>query len=457
MVLATSFQGELTMRSLQFRLLLAFTLVTLITMGASLFFINQATKRAVNQFGERIEQARMDRVESALSRYYSEHEGWEGIQSLTQQWAILNEQRLILTDTSGVVIADSDGVLLGQVYTPGVLGIPISPQGTEDTIAILYSPESPPELGVASFRIVYWLVGRFLLLGGLVAIAVWFLVTFFVSRRIFAPVRALKVGAQNLERGDFSQRVLVKSEDEIGELANAFNSMAAELERTEQLRRNIVADVSHEIRSPLSNIKGYLAAIRDGIKKPDADTIRLINRETQALSHLADDLQDLCLADLGELKLRLQPEDIAALINEVVASAQTRADPRGLSISIDLEEQLLPANVDYNRIKQVLHNLLDNALTHTPAGGTIVVSAKQQERCIEVSVADTGEGISPEDLPNLFERFYRVDKSRARVTGGSGLGLAIAKRLVEAHGGSIEVQSKLGKGSRFTFTLHPSQ
>jgi len=441
------------MRSLQFRLLLAFTLVTLITMGASLFFINQATRRAVNQFGERIEQARTDRVGSALSRYYSEHEGWEGIQSLTEQWGILNEQRLILTDTSGVVIADSNDVLLGQVYNPDSLGIPISPQGTGDTIAILYSPESPPELGVASFRIVYRLVGRFLLLGGLVAIAVWFLVTFFVSRRVFAPVKALTVAAQNLQKGDFSQRVQAKSENEIGELANAFNSMAAELERTEQLRRNIVADVSHEIRSPLSNIKGYLAAIRDGIKKPDADTIRLINRETEALSHLADDLQDLCLADLGSLKLKLQPEGIAALINEVVASTQTRADAKGLSISSDLEEQLLPAHVDYNRIKQVLHNLLDNALTHTTAGGTIVVSAKQQERCIEVSVADTGEGISPQDLPNLFERFYRVDKSRARVTGGSGLGLAIAKRLVEAHDGNIEVQSELGKGSRFTFTL----
>lgn len=446
------------MRSLQFRLLLAFTLVTLITMGASLFFISQATKRAINQFGERIEQARMDRVESALSRYYSEHAGWEGIQSLTEQWAILNEQRLILTDTSGVVIADSDGVLLGQVYDTDLPGTIISLQGTEDTVAILYTgSELPPELGVPSFRIVYWLVGRFLLLGGLVAIAVWFLITFFVSRRIFSPVKALTGAAQNLQKGDFSERVQVRSEDEIGELANAFNSMAAELERTEQLRRNIVADVSHEIRSPLSNIEGYLAAIRDGIKKPDADTIRLINRETEALSHLADDLQDLCLADLGALKLRLQPEDIAALINEVVASTQTRADAKGLSISIELEAQLLPVDLDYNRIKQVLHNLLDNALTHTPAGGTIVVSAKQKERCIEVSVADTGEGISPQDLPNLFERFYRVDKSRTRVTGGSGLGLAITKRLVEAHSGSIEVQSRLGEGSCFTFTLPASK
>jgi signal transduction histidine kinase len=229
--------------------------------------------------------------------------------------------------------------------------------------------------------------------------------------------------------------------------------MASELERTEQLRRNMVADASHEIRSPLSNIKGYLAAIRDGIKKPDADTMHLINRETDTLSRLADDLQDLSLADSGALKLKLQPENVSALINEAMSSIQTRAEAKGVSISIELVEKLLPVNVDYDRIKQVLHNLLDNALTHTPAGGAIVVSAKQQEKWIEVSVADTGEGIPAEDLPNIFERFYRADKSRARATGGSGLGLTIAKRLVKAHGGNIEVQSELGKGSRFSFTL----
>lgn len=454
MVPDIGFQWWMIMRSLQLRLLLAFTVVTLITIGTSLFFINQATKRAINQFGERIDQARMDRIESALSQYYSEHGGWEGIQYLVEQWDILNAQNLILTDASGVVIADSDGLLLGQVYNPDLPSTIISPQGTEETIAILYTgPELPPELGISSFRIVYRLVGRFLILGGLIVIAVWFLITFFVSRRIFAPVKALTEAAQHLERGDFSQRVQVRGGDDFVELANAFNSMAEELERTEQLRRNIVADVSHELRSPLSNIKGYLAAIRDGIKKPDTDTIRLINRETDVLSRLADDLQDLSLADLGALKLKLQPEDIAALINEVVALTQTRADAKGLSVSIDLEEQFLPANLDYNRIRQVLHNLLDNALTHTPTGGKIVVSAKQTEKYIEVSVVDTGEGISAKNLPNIFERFYRADKSRARATGGSGLGLTITKRIVEAHGGRIRVQSELGKGSCFTFTL----
>jgi signal transduction histidine kinase len=442
------------MRSLQFRLLLAFTLVTMITMSATLFFTNQATKRAINQFGERIDQARMSRIESELSQYYSEQEGWEGIQSLAEQWATLNEQRLILTDTSGVVIADSDGVLLGQVYTPDSPGRPISPQGIEGAIGILYpGPESPPELGVSSFRIVYWLVGRFLLLGGLLAIAIWFLISFFLSRRIFAPVQALSTAARHLGKGDFSQRVQVKGVGEFTELASTFNSMASELERTEQLRRNMVADASHEIRSPLSNIKGYLAAIRDGIKKPDADTMHLINRETDTLSRLADDLQDLSLADSGALKLKLRPENVSALLNEAISSIQTRAEAKGVSISTELVEKLLPANVDYDRITQVLHNLLDNALTHTPAGGTIVVNAKQQGKWIEVSVADTGEGIPAEDLPNIFERFYRVDKSRARATGGSGLGLTIAKRLVQAHGGSIEVKSELGKGSRFSFTL----
>ena len=444
--------------SLQFRLLLVFSLVTLTTMGVVFFFINQATQGAINRFGERANQARIERIESGLSQYYLEQGDFTGIQSLAEQWGTFNQQRLILTDNDGIVIADSDGVLLGQNYNPDVPGIPIMSEGIEGSVALLYtSPESPPELGVSSLRIVYWLVGRYFLRGGLIAIGIWFVVVFLLLRRFFAPVKALTTAAQNLGQGDFSQRVDVKGGGELGKMASTFNFMASALERMEQLRRNMVADVAHELRSPLSNIKGYLAAIRDGVKKPDADTIQLMNKETNALSDLVDNLQDLSLADSGALQLTLQPENISALIDQTVASIRTRAEAKGLSITAEPADQPLSANVDYSRIQQVLHNLLENALTHTPAGGAITVTANKQDQWIEVSVMDTGEGIPAKDLPDIFERFYRVDKSRARDTGGSGLGLTIAKRLVEAHGGSIGVHSEYGKGSRFTFTLPISQ
>jgi signal transduction histidine kinase len=229
--------------------------------------------------------------------------------------------------------------------------------------------------------------------------------------------------------------------------------MASDLERAERLRRSMVADAAHELRTPLSNIRGQLEAVRDGVIKPDADTISSLNEEAVLLSRLVDDLQELSLAEAGELKLNRQTEDIARLIEQAVVAQQTQAATKGISVSADLPDKLPPVSIDPYRIGQVLRNLLENAIAHTGTGGTITVSARQQGNYIEVAVVDTGEGIPPEDLPNIFERFYRVDKSRARATGGSGLGLTITKRLVEVHGGKIEAHSEPGKGSRFSFTI----
>ena len=219
----------------------------------------------------------------------------------------------------------------------------------------------------------------------------------------------------------------------------------------------MVADVAHELRTPLSNIRGYLEAIRDRVIKPDAKTIRSLDEETTLLSRLVDDLQELALADAGELKLNRQPEDISEAINKAVAAIQVQAQGKGISIVTDLPESMPLCDIDFQRIGQVLRNLLNNAMTHTPAGGIITVAARQQTKWMEVSVSDTGEGIPPAELPDIFERFYRVDKSRARATGGTGLGLTIAKRLIEAHGGEIKVQSDPGKGTCFSFTIPISE
>jgi signal transduction histidine kinase len=229
--------------------------------------------------------------------------------------------------------------------------------------------------------------------------------------------------------------------------------MAADLEYAEQLRRNMVADVAHELRTPLSNIQGYLEAIRDGMVEPTAAAIRSLTEEAFLLSRLVNELQELSLAEAGELKLVYQAEDIIDLVRQGVTPWEPQLRAREISLSLVLPDDLPAINIDWQRVSQVLHNILENAVAHTPKGGTINVAANAKGKWVEVSVSDTGEGIPAEDLPHIFERFYRVDKSRARATGGSGLGLTIAKRLVEAHGGAITVQSKLGKGSRFSFTL----
>jgi len=453
--------------------MVAFTLVILVAIGTILFFVSRSTGGEIRQYWERSEQIRTDRMEFVLSHFYHRHGDWEGIQPIVERMGTLYGQRIVLTDQCGVVIADSEGDLIGKEYhaessqivllvppPPPPLQPPSTPQPMppppENALGTLYicptaevDPVSPHRLSEA--------IGRFLLWGSLLAIAIALVVTFILSRRISAPIKALTLTARRLGHGDFSQRVQFKDKSELGELARAFNSMAGDLERTENLRRNLVADVAHELRTPLSNIQGYLEAVGDGVVTPDAATIHSLHEEVTLLSRLIDDLQELALAEAGELRLLPQAEDISELIHQAVAAVQAQAEPKGVSVSIDLPDKLPPVDIDSHRISQVLRNFLENAVAHTAKEGSIMVTAWQQDNWVKISVGDTGEGIPAEDLPNIFERFYRVDKSRTRATGGSGLGLTIAKRLVEAHGGEVEVRSELGKGSCFTFTLHMSE
>ncbi len=444
--------------SLHFRLLLAFTLVILATIGTVFFFINQATQGEIRRFEQRVNEGRAARMESELSRYYSLRRDWNEIQSSVEQWGNLYGQRIIVTDTKGIVVADSEGELVGESYNPDVPGRPLSYPWRPGTFGTLYvTPESPPELGLNSLQIIFRAIGRFFIWGALIAVAIALLLTFVLSRRILSPVRVLTSAAKRLGHGDFSQRVQVSDRGELGDLAATFNSMASNLERAEQFRRNMVADIAHELRTPLANVRGYLEAMRDGVIKPDADAIRSLDEESMLLSRLVDDLQELSLAEAEKLKLVRQPESITELIKRTANTLQTPVSAKEISLSIELPDKLPLVSIDASRISQVLRNLLENAVTHTSTGGAITVTAREQCNYVEVAVTDTGEGIPAEDLPNIFERFYRVDKSRTRATGGSGLGLTIAKRLVEAHGGKIEVASQLGKGSRFSFTVPTAQ
>jgi len=374
------------------------------------------------------------------------------VQPFIEQMEALRGQHIVLTDTSGVVVGDSRGDLLGEQYHPDLPGKTLSSPGEDGIVGTVYVYP----MSIADFTSPQRLlqpISLFLLFGGLVAIVIALITTFFLSRRVLAPVKALTSAARWLGSGDFSQRVQVKDRGELGDLANTFNSMASDLGRAEQLRQNMVADIAHELRTPLSNLHGYLEAIRDGVVTPDADTIRSLHEEVTLLSRLVDDLQELSLAEAGELKLNCKAEDIAKLIKSTASIVQAPATAKGLSVSINLPDKLPLVNIDCHRISQVLRNFLENAVDHTATGGAITVTAKQKDNYLEVAVTDTGEGIPTENLPNIFERFYRVDKSRTRATGGSGLGLTIAKRLVEANGGQIEAQSEPGKGSRFSFTI----
>ena len=279
------------------------------------------------------------------------------------------------------------------------------------------------------------------------------IVTLF-TRETLSPIRNLTGAARRLGGGDLSYRVPSNRKDEVGELARTFNEMATALERAEANRRTMTADIAHELRTPLTNIRGYIEAIRDGVLAPDAPTIETLHQQTIHLSRLVEDLRILSIAEAAALRLDLQPEDVATIARDTVNSFKPRAAEFGIAIEFDSVDGLPKVNADRTRIGQVIANLVENGLTHTPKGGSVTVSVKQSTAgAVQLAVKDTGRGIPADMLPRVFDQFYRVDKSRSRSTGGAGIGLTIVRKLVEAHGGTVRVESKPGEGAKFVVTL----
>ena len=294
---------------------------------------------------------------------------------------------------------------------------------------------------------------RSLLWAGVVAGSGGLLLVSLMSGRTLRPVRALTSAARRMGAGDLSQRVRASGRDEIGELAHTFNSMADDLERAERQRRNLVADVAHELRTPLSNVQGYVEALRDGVLEPDAQTLATIHQQVLYLSELVEDLRLLADTEAGDISLHREPGSLAEALRASVEGVRARAEAKGVSVGARLPASAPDVTFDRTRIVQVVGNLLDNAIRHTPAGGSVTVEMDVGAAFAAVSIRDNGEGISAETLPFVFDRLYRVDPSRSRATGGAGLGLTIARKLVEAHGGSIRAESAAGAGATFVFEL----
>ncbi|MGA4997121.1 sensor histidine kinase [Streptomyces arboris] len=277
--------------------------------------------------------------------------------------------------------------------------------------------------------------------------------------RLVRPLHALTGAAQRMRDGEEHASVPVSGDDEIGRLAAAFNDMSAHRARLEEQRKAMVSDVAHELRTPLSNIRGWLEAAQDGLADPDPAFVSSLLEEAVQLQHIIDDLQDLAAADAGVLRLHPEPVRVGELLTQVAAAHQARAETAGVTLTVVAEAGVV-LDADPVRLRQAVGNLVSNAVRHTPAGGRVTLRAygggggsESAARWVVIEVADTGTGIPAGDLPYVFDRFWRAEKSRSRRTGGSGLGLAIVRKLTEAHGGTAGATSTEGEGSAFTLRL----
>ena len=298
-----------------------------------------------------------------------------------------------------------------------------------------------------------------LLFAGGIAMSLGYLISVALTDRIMR----LNAAAQEIARGNLSERVPVIGSDEVADLARTFNEMASQLEATARkqreldiLKRDLVAWAGHDLRTPLASIRVIVEALADGVVQDAATVQRYLQtaqRDIRSLSQLIDDLFEMAQLDAGGLQLDCCPNSLSDLISDTLESFTAQAERQGIRLEGDCAPGVDPVSMDAQKISRVLANLVGNALRHTPAGGLVSVRATPTPGGVQVQVSDTGEGISADDLPHVFEQFYRGEKSRSRATGGAGLGLAIAKAIVEAHGGRIWAESQAGQGTQFFFTV----
>ncbi len=450
------------MRSLSTRLVLAFALTSLVGIGLAALFVRQLV---TNQFDAFMLQQRRSELVSRLASYYAVTGSWRGFRPAVLLMGPLDrhdgssgradESRwlaLTLVDRNGSIVFSPNPRELGRPVTAAELasGATIELDGVVVGTVILpnlSSGRNPEQMR--------YLAGTDRALGaaGLVALAVALALGLLLARLITRPVRELTRATQALAAGELGAQVAVRSHDELGLLARQFNTMSRDLERATTLRRRMTADIAHDLRTPLTVIAGYLEALRDEVLRPTPTRFAMMYDETQVLLRLVEDLHTLSLADSGELILRREPLDTGRLLNRAVQTYRDAAAQVGVSLSAELSSPVATIFADPDQLVRVLGNLVTNALRHTPPGGTITLGAHDEAAAVTLTVADSGEGIAPEHLPNIFERFYRVDSSRHTASGGSGLGLAIVRSIVEAHGGRVAVTSRLGEGTTFQVTM----
>ena len=446
------------MRSLAVKLSLAFLFVGLIGAVVLAIIIRQRTRLEFDQF---VQSRDRGRIVEILADYYQSNESWSGVNRVFDQLfdSSMAQDMGYRRMMQGLVItlADPDGVVLFS-NRPGDTGKSVPARELSNATPIVVDGETAGllllRLGQGPFapgtpeRLFLNNVNQAIILGALLAVLVALLLGGFFAYTLTRSLRELTAATREIAGGDLGYQVEVRSRDELGELAASFNQMSADLAKSNQARRQMTADIAHDLRSPLSVILGYTEALNDGKLEGTAEVFGVIHREAGQLSHLIDDLRTLSLADAGELPLDLQPVSPQEILVDVSRAYRQQAESKEITLDVDTAPDLPEIMVDQNRLNQVLGNLMSNALRYTPPGGEIILGARAERGQVLITVQDNGKGIAGEDLPYIFNRFFRSDPSRSE-NGETGMGLAIARSLVELQGGEISVESEPGMGTTF--------
>lgn len=459
------------MRSLNLKLILAFLAVGVVGIAVVAVLAVQGTAL---QFSDYLIEGGRESLVAQLSEHYHEHGNWNGVEEVlppAPAWGSPLARgkgrpdapgaaasgfwpggHFSLLDAAGQVIVGGAGYVVDSVVPHAQLGqgIPIEVDG--EVVGVLITRRAafamePIERGFLDR------VNTTLLTATAGATALALLLGVLLARSLTRPLRELTDATHAVAEGNLALQVPVRSRDELGELATSFNQMSARLARSRDLRRQMTADIAHELRTPLSLILGHAESLSEGVLPPTAETFHVIHDEAQRLNGLVEDLRTLSLSEAGELLLSRRPVSVGELLERTIRAHTPQAQQKSLSLDLDLGPELPSLYVDPDRVAQVLDNLLNNALRYTPAGGAISLSALGSESGVRIAVEDSGPGIPDGELSSIFERFYGAGKSHRRHEGGSGLGLAIAKSIVEAHGGRIWAESGPEEGARFVVEL----
>ena len=437
------------------KLILAFLLISLFSTGLIVALMRFTTNREFDKFVNN--QYKADLVDQ-LAGYYQDNGTWAGVELL------FNHDRFgggdpnhplffAIADNNGVVIVAGGNHDSGEIVGAEEFMAGTQIQAANETVGILLL-NTPPDKNPLGDEFINR-INDSIFLSAVGTLLLALLLGTILSSTITRPIRELTSATYEMAEGNFGQQVPVRSKDEIGELARSFNKMNGDLARSFNLRKQMTADIAHELRTPLSLIIGHAEAVHDGVLPPSAENFEIIREEAERLEQLVNDLRTLSLADAGELSVDFQPVDVNKLLGDIQSHYLTPFNQKRIALNLKPAPGILTATLDPIRFSQVITNILDNALRYTPESGRVDIVITQARGQIKIEIQDSGEGVTSEEAAHLFDRFYRADASRTRdqETGGSGLGLAIAKSIIEMHKGKIWAESEKGQGLKVNITL----